>query len=178
MAEPGPRLDPIEEAQRLWSEHGWAGAADGMAMVTAVMRVQQILLQRVDAVLRPLGLTFARYEILMLLTFSRSGSMPMKRLGSRLQVHATSVTSAVDRLVAQGYVERKSDASDRRSVLASITPAGRAIADQATVAINSGVFESPGLRSEDVNELNRLLRSIRIQAGDFASPTRPEATPG
>jgi DNA-binding MarR family transcriptional regulator len=167
MAEPGPRLDPIEEAQRLWSEHGWAGAADGMAMVTAVMRVQQILLQRVDAVLRPLGLTFARYEILMLLSFSRSGSMPMKRLGSRLQVHATSVTSAVDRLVAQGYVERKSDASDRRSVLASITPAGRAIAGQATAAINSDVFESPGLGSKDVNELNRLLRSLRIQAGDF-----------
>ncbi|HEY5031117.1 MAG TPA: MarR family transcriptional regulator, partial [Actinomycetes bacterium] len=61
---------------------------------------------------------------------------------------------------------------------ASITPAGRAIADQATVAINSGVFESPGLRSEDVNELNRLLRSIRIQAGDFASPPGPKATPG
>src|SRR5664280_2409958 len=35
------------------------------------------------------------YEILMLLSFSRTGAMPMKRGGSRLQVHPTSVTSAV-----------------------------------------------------------------------------------
>src|SRR5664279_2750599 len=138
MTVPATPLDPIKEAKRHWVDHGWEKAADGMAMVTAVMRVQQILMQRVDAVLRPLGLTFARYEILMLLSFSRSGSMPMKPLGSRLQVHATSVTSAVDRLVAQGYVERKSDASDRRSVLASITASGREIAGQATAAINSG----------------------------------------
>src|SRR5664280_2570359 len=108
MTVPAGPLDPITEAHRLWIEHGWQNAADGMAMVTAVMRVQQILLQRVDAVLRPFDLTFARYEFLMLLSFSRTGAMPMKRVGSRLQVHPTSVTSAVDRLESQGYVERQS----------------------------------------------------------------------
>ena len=167
MTTPALPLDPIREAQRLWVEHGWADAADGMAMVTAVMRVQQILMQRVDAVLRPLDLTFARYEILMLLMFSRNGAMPMKRIGSRLQVHPTSVTSAVDRLEAQAYVERKSHPSDRRAVLASITEAGRSIAGRATAAINADVFEKPGLSRRDVNELNRLLRTVRMQAGDF-----------
>ena len=167
MSTPALPLDPIREAQRLWVEHGWAEAADGMAMVTAVMRVQQILMQRVDAVLRPLDLTFARYEILMLLSFSRNGAMPMKRLGSRLQVHPTSVTSAVDRLEAQAYVERKSHPSDRRAVLASITEEGRRVAAEATLAINSDVFEQPGLSRRDINELIRLLRAMRMQAGDF-----------
>ena len=167
MSGPALPLDPIEEAHRQWVEHGWVDAADGMAMVTTVMRVQQILMQRVDAVLRPSGLTFARYEILMLLSFSRSGAMPMKRVGARLQVHPTSVTSAVDRLQAQGYVERKPHATDRRTVLAAITPAGRAVAAAATTAINAEVFEQPGLNPTDVTELTLLMRTMRMQAGDF-----------
>ncbi len=167
MSVPTLPLDPIKEAQRLWIEHGWEEAAPGMGMVTAIMRVQQILMQRVDAVLRPLDLTFARYEILMLLSFSRGGAMPMKRVGSLLQVHPTSVTSAVDRLQAQSYVERKSHPSDRRAVLASITDEGRKVAAQATTAINSEVFEKPGLSRRDIKELTRHLRTIRMQAGDF-----------
>ena len=51
MTVPALPLDPIQEARRLWVEHGWADAADGMAMITAIMRVQQIMMQRVDAVL-------------------------------------------------------------------------------------------------------------------------------
>ena len=89
--------DPIREAHRQWAAHGWGEAADGMAMVTSVVRAQQLLMERIDAALRPLDLTFARYEVLQLLAFSRSGSMPMTRLGSLLQVHPTSVTSAVGR---------------------------------------------------------------------------------
>ena len=113
--------DPIREAHAQWVRHGWADAADGMAMVTSIVRVQQLLMERIDAVLRPLDLTFARYEVLMLLSFSSAGAMPMTRLGSLLQVHPTSVTSAVDRLEQQGYVERSRDTADRRVVLASIT---------------------------------------------------------
>jgi DNA-binding MarR family transcriptional regulator len=166
MTVPATPLDPIKEAQRHWVDHGWEKAAEGMAMVTAVMRVQQILMQRVDAVLRPLDLTFARYEILMLLSFSRTGAMPMKAVGSRLQVHPTSVTSAVDRLEAQGYVQRRSHPTDRRAVLASITDAGRSIAAEATVVMNREVFEHPGLDRDDVEQLTRLLRLIRVHAGD------------
>ena len=61
-------FDPIEEARRQWEAHGWRGSASGMAAVTSVMRAQQIFLSRVDALLRPFGLTFARYEVLVLLT--------------------------------------------------------------------------------------------------------------
>ena len=161
-----PPPDPIEEAHRQWVAHGWSAAADGMAMVTAVMRVQQILMQRVDAVLRPFDLTFARYEILMLLSFTRSGAMPMNRVGSRLQVHPTSVTSAVDRLEAQGFVRRVAHPSDRRAVLASITDAGRTVAGQATAVMNLEVFEHPGLDRDDVAHLNRILRLVRKQADD------------
>ncbi|WP_292674272.1 MarR family transcriptional regulator [Nocardioides sp.] len=158
--------DPIREAHRQWVAHGWAEAADGMAMVTSLVRVQQLLLERIDAVLRPLGLTFARYEVLRLLSFSSAGAMPMTRVGSLLQVHPTSVTSAVDRLEAQGFVSRTRRETDRRVVLATITDAGRSVVDEATDGLNSSVFEKPGLPSADLADLTRLLGVLRAGAGD------------
>ncbi|MFI2707882.1 MarR family transcriptional regulator, partial [Nocardioides sp. CER28] len=109
-----PQLDPIREARRQWVAHGWDDAAPGMAMVTSIVRVHQLLMERIDAALRPHDLTFARYEILRLLAFTKFGALPMTRLGSLLQVHPTSVTSAVDRLEKQGFVRRSRGETDKR----------------------------------------------------------------
>ena len=86
MTEAPSRLaaDPIAVARDEWERRGWADAAPGMAAVTSLMRAQQIVAARVDAALKPFGVTFARYELLMLLTFSRAGELPLKVIGSRL----------------------------------------------------------------------------------------------
>ncbi|NYI76699.1 MarR family winged helix-turn-helix transcriptional regulator [Nocardioides panzhihuensis] len=158
--------DPIREAHHQWVRHDWADAADGMAMVTSIARVQQLLMERIDAVLRPLDLTFARFEILRLLSFSRSGPMPMTRLGSLLQVHPTSVSSAVERLVRQGYVERLRRDDDRRVILASLTRNGHDVVEEATAGLNEQVFARPGLDSDDVVRLTELLGHLRAASGD------------
>ncbi|WP_250284866.1 MULTISPECIES: MarR family winged helix-turn-helix transcriptional regulator [unclassified Frankia] len=160
-------FDPIEEARKQWTAHGWAEAADGMAAVTSVMRAQQIILARADEVLRPFELTFARYELLVLLLFSRAGSLPMSKVGNRLQVHPTSVTSAVDRLSSQGLVRRIPHPTDRRTTLAEITAAGREVATTATVELNRRLFASPGFPPEQVGPLVDILRDFRSRAGDF-----------
>jgi len=157
--------DPIREAHRQWVAHGWADAADGMAMVTSLVRALQLVTERIDAVLRPLDLTFARYEVLQLLSFSSSGRMPMTRLGSLLQVHPASVTSAVDRLERQGFVRREPGPADRRVKLAVLTDDGRAAADRATRGLNA-LFEDPGLPPAEVAQLTGLLRRLRAGAGD------------
>nr|WP_243731955.1 MarR family transcriptional regulator [Nocardioides ochotonae] len=123
-------------------------------------------MERIEGVLRPLGLTFARYEVLRLLSFVQHGAMPMTRLGSLLQVHPTSVTSAVERLVKQGYVERLRREGDRRVVLASITDAGREVVERATAGLNADVFEAPGLPGPDVARLTDLLGALRAELGD------------
>ena len=163
----GLPFDPIEEARRQWTAHGWEDAADGMAAVTSVMRAEQVFLARVDEVLRPFQLTFARYEALMLLSFSRQGSLPLSKIGQRLQVHPTSVTNTIDRLEAQGFARRVPHATDRRTTLAEITDAGRAVAEEATKAVNAAVFTATGLSPTDLGELFRLLRKLRRAAGDF-----------
>jgi DNA-binding MarR family transcriptional regulator len=139
-----------------------------MAAVTSVMRAQQILLARCDEVLRPHGLTFARYEVLMLLSFSRRGSFSMKSIGSRLQVHPTSVTNAVNRLEVSGLVHRKPDPEDGRAVLVRLTDHGRDVAHQATTALNERVFADTGLPERRVRTLVSVLRELRRGAGDFS----------
>lgn len=159
--------DPIAEARRQWVAHGWGDVADGMAAVTSLMRAQQIVLARVDEVLRPFGLTFARYELLVLLLFSRRGAMPMTRASRRLQVHPTSVTNAVDRLQAAGLVRRDPDPADGRGKLVTITDAGRDTAGRATAALNAAVFARPGLDDDGVSTLVDTLTQLRRSAGDF-----------
>src|SRR3954465_7883975 len=103
-----------------------------MAAATSLMRAQQIVLAAVDAELRPMGLTFARFEALRLLAFTRRGELPMGKIGTRLMVHPTSVTNSIDRLEADGLVERRPHPDDRRTTLAAITSTGRSTVSRAT----------------------------------------------
>ena len=160
-------FDPVAEARRQWAAHGWGDAADGMAAVTSVMRAQQLMQARVDAVLRPLGLTFARYELLVLLHFSRRGALPVTKASLRLQVHPTSVTNAVDRLEAAGLVQRRPHPSDGRTTLVAITDEGRELALTATGQLNREVFSQPGLPPRRVAALVQVVTELRRSAGDF-----------
>jgi DNA-binding MarR family transcriptional regulator len=160
--------DPIELAHRNWLDRHWEAAADGMAIVTSIMRVQQIFASDVELVLKPMGLTFARYEVLMLLDFSRSGQLPLGKIGERLQVHPASVTNAVDRLESDGLVSRMPNPGDGRSTLAGITESGRALAASASTALNDGVFAAVALNAAEKQDTFRLLRLIRHAAGDFS----------
>jgi DNA-binding MarR family transcriptional regulator len=163
-------FDPVAEARRQWQAHGWEDAAQGMAAVTSVMRAHQIMQARVDEVLRPLNLTFARYELLMLLHFSADGSMPVTKASRRLQVHPTSVTNAVDRLEAAALVARRPHPTDGRGTLIEITEAGRRLALVATERLNADVFSAPGLPARRAETLVSVLSDLRRAAGDFRSP--------
>lgn len=165
--------DPIAEAHRQWRLHGWGEAADGMAVVTSIMRAEQLMLSRVQSLLKPLGLSFARYEMLRLLTFSRDGGMPMASATRRLQVHPTSVTNTVDRLEADGMVTRTAHPNDGRATIIRVTESGREITERATGLLNE-FFARPGLDHDNVTELVRILAKFRQDAGDFDPVVPPE----
>jgi DNA-binding MarR family transcriptional regulator len=161
-------FDPIEEAGRQWREHWGTGPVAPMMAVTSVMRVQQILIARLNATLEPFDLTFARYEALMLLYFSRAGSLPLGKMGARLQVHPTSVTNLIDGLERRGLVTRAPHPSDRRTTLATITNRGREIAREATSALHAIDFGLGALSPAELSMITDILRRIRVAAGDFA----------
>jgi len=146
-----------------------------MAAVTTVMRVQQLLLSRVEDTLKPYGLTFAAYEALRLLAFSRRGSLPMGKMGARLMVHPASVTNAITRLEQRGLVKRRLSPDDRRVVLATITPDGQALVREATEALNQASFGLPGLSARQAAEVTSTLRALRVAGGDAAAGARMPA---
>ncbi|WP_347109377.1 MarR family transcriptional regulator [Paenarthrobacter sp. S56] len=166
MGTPLPR-DPIADAQRNWERHGWGDVAAPMAAITAIMRTQQILMARIESVLKPFGLTFARYELLALLSFARSGALPMNKASALLQVHPTSVTNAVDRLERAALVARSPHPTDGRTTLIELTAEGRTLAKKATTALNAEVFGKSGFGDDDVDHLIRVLATFRRDAGDF-----------
>ena len=160
-------FDPIAEARRQWQARWGEEPAQPMAAVTSIMRAQQILLAELNAMLSEHGLTFARYEALVLLTFSSRGSLPLGKMGERLQVHPTSVTSIVDRLEAAGLVARKPHPEDGRAVHAEITPAGRDLVEEATKVLLEADFGLGALDDAGLRALSELLRPVRKAAGDY-----------
>ena len=172
MSPPLP-FDPIDEAARQWLARWPQAPVAAMAAVTSVMRAQQILLGRLNGALEPHGLTFARYEALLLLHFSRAGALPLGKMGARLQVHPASVTNLVNGLEAAGYVRREPHPSDRRTTLAAITPLGRRIAEEATAHMHEIRFGTAPLSDGELREITEVLRGARSGAGDFVGPGQP-----
>jgi DNA-binding MarR family transcriptional regulator len=165
---PALDFDPIDEAGRQWRAHWPDSPVTAMMAVTSVMRAHQILLGRLNEAVEPFGLTFARYEALMLLHFSRAGSLPLGKMGARLQVHPASVTNLVDGLEGAGYVKRAPHPSDRRKTLATITAGGRAVAESATRALHAVRFGTAPLDDAQLGSLTGILRAARAGAGDFS----------
>lgn len=160
-------FDPIDRAAQLWTQR-W-GHSPAMAAVTSIMRAQQILLAELDGILRRYELTFARYEALVLLTFSRHGALPLRKMGDRLMVHPTSVTNTIDRLERQGLVTRQPNPEDGRGRLAVITDRGRDVVERATADLMAADFGAASLDAGELDEIFRLLRRLRVATGDFLS---------
>jgi DNA-binding MarR family transcriptional regulator len=159
-------FDPIARAADIWQRR--FGPSSAMAAVTSIMRAQQILLGELDRILRPHGLTFARYEALVLLTFSRRGALPLRVIGERLMVHPTSVTNTIGRLEKQGMVVRKPNPRDGRGTLAEITARGRAVVEEATRDLMAAEFGLSRYDGDQLKEMFDLLRGLRLAAGDFS----------
>jgi MarR family len=122
---------------------------------------------RVADVLRPMQLGFARQELLMLLTFTRRGALPMAKAGARLQVHPASVSNTAGRLEAAGYVVRRPSPVDGRAVLVEIIDAGRSVAVPGTRSVFVSGRPLTWYGSSLATARSTLLRQIR---GDRDSP--------
>lgn len=162
-------FDPVAEAARNWRRHRWP-SVPAMAAATSITRAHQILLRRIDEALAPFGLTFSRFEALALLHFSRRGSLPMGKVGERLQVHPASVTNTIDRLERDGLVRRQPHPDDRRATLAAITDEGRDLAERAAEALGAIDFGLAGpadIEPVDHRAIVDVLVPVRRNAGDF-----------
>jgi len=162
----GLDFDPIEEARRNWQERGWG---DGQAMVaaTSITRAHQIVLAEVNAALAPFGITFSRFEVLALLYFARENSLPMGKIGDRLQVHPTSVTSLVNRLVDDDLVTRLAHPTDGRTTLVKLTNSGAVLAPNCAAALEQTSFGLAPMSRDQLDGLAATITVLRRESGDW-----------
>ncbi len=164
--------DPVEASRERWIQQGWSDTAGGMAAVVSVMRAEQIFLNRANDILRPLGLTFARYQVLGMVRWA--GPLTLGAVGHRLWITPATVTSAIDRLEAADLCRRVSHPTDARATLLEITAKGRRLFDRAVEKLNTDLFGMVGLSEEELNLLVGLIEKIRAAEGDVVAVNRRE----
>ncbi len=171
MAHPHLVYDPVEASREVWVEQGWSDCASGMAAVVSVMRAEQIFLARATAILRPLELTFARYQVLGMLRWT--GPLTLGAVAHRLWITPGTVTNAIDRLEGAGLCKRVSHPTDARATLVEITAKGRRAFDRAVEGLNAGLFGTVELTEEERELLIGLIGKIRTAEGDVVADGRP-----
>lgn len=169
---PSPSYDPVEASREQWLARGWTDSAPGMAAVASVMRADQIFRARAAAVLRPFGLTFARYQVLGMLRWA--GPLKLSAVSHRLWITPPTVTSAVDRLESAGLSRRVPHPTDARATLVEITDQGSQLFDQAVERLNATLFAEIGLSGEELDQLVALIGKVRAAEGDVVAPTGPD----
>jgi DNA-binding MarR family transcriptional regulator len=143
-----------------------------MAAVVSVMRAEQIFMRRATETLRPLGLTFARYQVLGMLRWA--GPLTLGAVGHRLWITPGTVTSSVDRLEAADLCRRASHPTDARATLLEITAKGRRLFDRAVEKLNTELFGAVGLAEEELDLLVGLIGKLRAAEGDVVAPIHRE----
>lgn len=130
-----------------------------------LLRAREALLDPVRSVLRAFGLTDQQWRVLRVL--SQSGEMEMSRLAQTVFIRPPSLTRIVRDLAERGFVARRVDGDDRRIVLLSIAPAGRACMEEALpTVLGLGRDMRAKVGPERVDELKALLLVVLDAAGE------------
>lgn len=152
--------DPVEKARQQWATR--YPDESGFVVLVSMLRTYAMVLRDLERALKPIGLNLSRFEVLLLLSFTRSGRLPIMRLRDLLLIHGSSATYLVDRLADAGLVEREADPSDRRVSIVCLTDAGRAKVEDGVQAITRiGFGPIAAIAEEDRRALAGLLAAIR-----------------
>src|SRR5690349_10403675 len=154
-------------------------AADGELDVSAaelierVMRVAHLIRRTSMASLAPLDLTPAQSRALR--TISRADTpIRMGELASTLGVVPRSATGLVDALQEAGLVERGADPGNRRSVLVTLTEAGRRMQREMAAARTSA---GDGMFGRLTGAERRMLAELLGKVGGPGASASPVGAP-
>ena len=110
--------------------------------------------------LAPLDLTYPQYLVMLVLW--ESDGVGVGELGARLGLDSATLTPLLKRLEATGRVQRLRDAGDERRVRILLTPAGRALREQAK-AVPQAVARATGCGIDEIGALVRQLHALRAR---------------
>jgi DNA-binding MarR family transcriptional regulator len=107
--------------------------------------------------LREAGLTYPQYLVLLVLW--EHEELSVKELGRKLRLDSGTLSPLLKRMEAAGWVERRRDQADERSVTVRPTEAGMGLR-QSVCAVPVHTANSMGLSMEEVGELRERLKAL------------------
>jgi DNA-binding MarR family transcriptional regulator len=135
---------------------------------------------QIAKVARRHGLSHAALNALAVIE-GRGSPMAAGEVGAHMHITSGTMTSVLDTLERNGYIERLTDPDDRRRVLVDVTPEAQAVLDQllpevvqTTTAVMRG-FDDKELGAF-LDTLARIRVAIAATPDDLAPPA-PRRTP-
>lgn len=154
-------------------ETAGAGGPQLLGILSHAQRASRAVLSRH---LTAFGL-YAGQDAVMLLLDETEGQA-LSVLAARLGVRAPTVTKTVNRLAAEGFVEKRASDSDGRQTLVHLTPAGRQAIDSIRAAVRASEADAlAGFSDKEARTLVKLLRKVdaNLQAAAPANGGSPVA---
>lgn len=116
-----------------------------------------------------LSLSLAKYEVLLAIDRSESGQVTMSNLSRKLLVSNANMTGMTGRLQIDGFVEKKSLASDRRIFSVALTRNGKNVLQKAEIKHKEWVDDlMASLNAEEVSVLNKLFGKLDKEIEQFS----------
>lgn len=159
--------DSIEWTRTHWSALDQPDPEHFVAMA-AVFRTYQSIGATIDRIVRHHEITRTAYLLMATLQMSRDHTRPLGQLSKYLMMHPTSITLAVDQLEKKGLAKRSPHPTDRRTVLARLTPEGLEVVERATKALAEEQYGLPGVSPQLAVTLTEILRQVRERIGDIS----------
>jgi DNA-binding MarR family transcriptional regulator len=158
--------DLVEWMRQRWLEHD-EPKPEHFAAMAALLRTTILVTDEMDRALKECQLSRTGYLILITLQASREQTRPLGQLSKALLVHPTTVTMAIDQLEKPGLVRRLPHPTDRRTILARLTPEGDKLAERATRALADIGYGLGDASATTASQVTAALRRVRQAVGDL-----------
>ncbi|AXU16172.1 winged helix-turn-helix transcriptional regulator [Streptomyces clavuligerus] len=153
-------------------EPGGESASLDDQLCFALYAASRAVTQRYRPLLEELGLTYPQYLVMMVLW--EHGTVPIKDIGTTLQLDYGTLTPLIKRLGAAQLVRRERCADDERTVHVSLTEQGTELRRRA-LAVPGAMSHAMALPSQDLDEAKRILRQLTSNVSHRAAAGTPGA---
>lgn len=164
------KKDAVDDILEQWSDERPELDTASLGVVIRVTSLNRAFLRQATEALAPLDLELFEYDVLSALRRQgRPYALPATGIARETGLSSGAMTNRIDKLESRGLVIRKGDKGDRRTVIVSLTAAGkRAINDAIQLRLEAADESLRGLTSRERNELARLLRKVRLTGTEGA----------
>jgi DNA-binding MarR family transcriptional regulator len=164
------KKDAVDDILEQWSDERPELDTASLGVVIRVTSLNRAFLRQATEALAPLDLELFEYDVLSALRRQgRPYALPATGIARETGLSSGAMTNRIDKLESRGLVIRKGDKGDRRTVIVSLTAAGkRAINDAIQLRLEAADESLRGLTSRERNELSRLLRKVRLTGTEGA----------